>query len=320
LLEESRKCDPSDQFLLQEHIGSLGDLGSLDFAEDEVDRGVDCLEKAAALLPALRPKRSLVNACSRLWAIRRDFADKLAVRGDLVRLKRVLETDLRMFDSLDVLDLQDPTLVMCKARTLADLGETTRAQELLRSTLDDGSLELASRQRLGRMLAGLTLDRFLLLKPVAASSSLGPMDATPAAWADGLLAEVQKRSQNFGIAPSVTPEVVWGIEHTAFTIGSEQRRLGKLAEARRTGERLCALADRLVTLYPDRPASFMMLSAAFVHQAKAAWKEDDKAIAHRMERQALDAARHAFDLDPRSMVARRLVEDREIRVARLRGK
>jgi hypothetical protein len=93
-----------------------------------------------------------------------------------------------------------------------------------------------------------------------------------------------------------------------------------LAEARRTAERVGALADQLVALYPEQPAAHMMRTEAFIHKSKTAWQDNDRAIVERAERQALDAARHALALDPRSEGARLLVKDGERRVARIQIK
>lgn len=317
LLEQNRKRRPTDTFLIRQHVNALFNLSNLMMAEGEVERVCDCLEKIEAEVRVFPTIPVRVSVFIDLSNTRRSYANQLAAKGDPERSRRLLEADLRLLNSLDSLNRNDPKIVTCEALTLADLGETGRAEELLQFSLEDRSQDIASRQQLGQALAKLTVDRFLLELDTA-SPSPGPLHASPGAWADALLKEVHGRCGRFGIDPAATPDAVWSIAPSAFHITVQQRRSGKLAEAHRTGERFRALADRLVALYRDRPASYMVLSEAFIHQAKAAWKADDNPAAKLLELQALDAARRAFELDPQSADARYLVEEREQRVAKRR--
>ena len=286
LLEAGRQADPGDQWLIQQHISSLVHLGGVVFAENQVDRALDCLDKAAALIPAIQAQPDRIRYLVAVSNARRSYTDQLAARGDRQRFERALEADCRMFDSVSALDRSDRSVVICMALTLAGLSGQ-RAPHL----------ELA--------------DEF---------SSPGSDDAGPETWADQRLADVQAACKIIGIDRSVTPEVVWGAAPSVFEITSAQRRSSKLADARRTGERYRAVADRLVAHFPERPVAYLVLSEAFVQQSKTAWRDNDVTAVNRLERQALDAARHALALDSGNDDARRLVADREFRVARLSGK
>jgi tetratricopeptide (TPR) repeat protein len=317
LLEANRRIDSTDQSLLAQHISSLVTLGGLAFADDQVDLVLECLDRAAALLPGLTERPVCIAFVTQISSVRRSIGDQLARRGDPVRFKRILGADLRMFDSLDV---NEPKLAVFKARTLADLGKLSLATKLLESVLNRHSIDREVRAQAEQALAGLSVPRFLHLEPFGAVSALGAKDSDPEAWADALLADVSARCKTFNIRMSVTPEVVWGIAPSVLSMAGKQRRSGLLADARRTGERFHSLANRLVTLYPDLPASHMVLSSAFIHLAKAAWNAKENEGAKRLERQSLDAARRALVLDLRGEDARQLVADLEKRVARHLGK
>jgi hypothetical protein len=60
----------------------------------------------------------------------------------------------------------------------------------------------------------------------------------------------------------------------------------------------------------------MVLSDAFLQSSKNAWQRDDSTAAIEALRAARDALRRASSLDPRREDVRRLLDDRERRLAR----
>ncbi len=84
-----------------------------------------------------------------------------------------------------------------------------------------------------------------------------------------------------------------------------QRPVGKLGHARRVADQLLALADRLIRSYPDRAASYMLLSEGYVQKAKIAYRENGAPVVERWERKALDAALRAATLEPENEEAHR---------------
>jgi hypothetical protein len=94
-------------------------------------------------------------------------------------------------------------------------------------------------------------------------------------------------------------EVCWSLLPSIHESAAAQRGSGQLDEARRTSERLQALAELLVEHYPGETASYMLLSGAFTQQAKNAWQVEDFAVIEQWSRRSLEAAHKALALDPK---------------------
>jgi serine/threonine protein kinase len=96
-----------------------------------------------------------------------------------------------------------------------------------------------------------------------------------------------------------------------------ERHAAKLDDARRTVDRIYALAKLLVARYPDQAAAHLCLSEALSQRAKNAWRTDDRVAIERNLIQALDESRQALRLDPQNARAENLVIEYQRRLNNL---
>ena len=105
----------------------------------------------------------------------------------------------------------------------------------------------------------------------------------------------------------------------AVCTAADQRRFGQLDDARRTADQLLAIARQLVREFPDWADSFIVLSDAYCQISKNAWKYEDYDTIERSLGQAVEAARHALELEPGREDARRLAVKLAEKLAALRA-
>jgi hypothetical protein len=100
------------------------------------------------------------------------------------------------------------------------------------------------------------------------------------------------------------PAAAFQVAGMAASRGAEQRKAGRLDEARRTAACLFAFAKRLARRDPDEAVFHLILSDAFAQESKNAWKVEDYTAIEEALQKALGAARTALRLDPRNLDAR----------------
>ena len=207
---------------------------------------------------------------------------------------------------------------LCLARLVDGLGDHDRAWTIveenlrilgslpakamtpsLRIWMDANRSEL-DQMELGRMIHGL---------PFRETTHLTAED-----WAD----RVERRlSLTFGtdsMGSSKASEFGYQCMRSLANWASSERHTGKLVDARRTADRMHALAKLMVARYPDQPAAHLALDRAFVQRAKNAWQIDDRAAVERSWRLAIDEACQALRLDPQDARARYEVTDLQRRL------
>ncbi len=113
-----------------------------------------------------------------------------------------------------------------------------------------------------------------------------------------MITSMKSDAAKFDLDHTRIPEIGKKLWVSGGTTLGWQRRVGKLGHAHRVADQLLALADRLIRSYPDRAASYMLLSEGYVQKAKIAYRENEAPVVERWERRALDAALRAATLEP----------------------
>jgi tetratricopeptide (TPR) repeat protein len=114
--------------------------------------------------------------------------------------------------------------------------------------------------------------------------------------------------------PRAESELGNSVAEMLYATAGSQRRAGKLDEARRTTDRLHALAKLTVSRHEDQAAAHLSLRAALMQRAKDAWAIDDRAAVARNWKLALEEARQAQRLDPDDARAARAVSELQHRL------
>jgi tetratricopeptide (TPR) repeat protein len=136
------------------------------------------------------------------------------------------------------------------------------------------------------------------LSPFRSSSSAATYDRDPEAGAVALIAAIRDRCSKLGFADSMVLAAMSVVWNDAAELAVEQRRLGRLDDARATAARLMALARRLVREYPDGALAYRVLSEAHNQIKKNALQTGDDHLVEESLVQAVEAAQRSLALDP----------------------
>ena len=138
--------------------------------------------------------------------------------------------------------------------------------------------------------------------PNSTGESTGNLDAY--AHADAVIRALESRCDALGVGPSLFPAAAFHVAGIAANRGAEQRKAGRLDDARYTAACRSAFAKTLLRRDPNEAAFHLVLSAAFVQESKNAWKIKDYTTIEHALRKALGEACTALRLDPRNADAR----------------
>ena len=157
------------------------------------------------------------------------------------------------------------------------------------------------------------------LSPFRSSSSAAKFDRDPEAGAIALISAIRERCSKLGLADSMVPAAISVILDDAVGEAAEQRKLGRLDDARATAARLMTIARRLVREYPDSAHSYRVLSEAYNQIKKNAIQTDDDKLVEEALVQAIEAAQRALALDPDRIETRRHLEKLTEQLASIRA-
>jgi hypothetical protein len=129
----------------------------------------------------------------------------------------------------------------------------------------------------------------------------------PDARAHAVIRALESRCEAIGVDPSLLPAAAYQMAGIAADWGAEQRKAGRLDDARQTVAWLSAFAKTLARRDPNEAAFHLVLCTAFEQESKNAWKVEDYATIEDALRKALGEASTALRLDPRSADARLIV-------------
>jgi tetratricopeptide (TPR) repeat protein len=219
-----------------------------------------------------------------------------------------------------------------RARFLARLGDHAAARSLRAAnrrmleevTVDSGHPEVMA----WRIFARCDCDRSSVESSHASASEVGgsgPLsglassesDRLPAdRWAE-LIADDLRSAATSDMAPPQTCSAGFNFVLHLGAIASGYRRSGNVEEARRTVDRIHAFARMLVARYPDQSFAHLTVGEAYSQLHKNAWQTDDRVALERNLKLALDATLQSLVLDPKSEIARFLVDLRRRRLTNL---
>jgi hypothetical protein len=245
-----------------------------------------------------------------------EVSHRFAWIGEADRAREILAANGRWLGTLPREMASAPEVVLCRASIWTALDDDAGALDLVRTVAPAEAGYPGLRARVDLCLAE-TAARRLGWRGVSADAVELVHDAeSPEAWAGCAALLLREQAAAVGRDPASAVRVGWTMRHFAHRVAFEQRGGGRIEEARRTIARLEALADRLVTAYPDAPAAWMLQSEAHQEWAKIAVEVDDAAANVRERQRALDAARQALARAPEDEEARQLVDDRRRRLYR----
>jgi len=287
-LERVLQLHPQDWTALRRRFIAHWTLGSVVDQEGKSEESLSHLERAVLHgqeCLRLKPDAGLI---SELAGCRWSVAQSLSRQGNHERARFLILANLRMLDDVPK-DDGHPIIAIWRTLVRLDLHQV---QAHSSSVLASQSDEADPLSRLASSEAN-TLDSESWAELVARSLSSGP-------------AAIDLSGNNVYIF----------IDHLFHRI-AEQRRAGRINEARRAADRIHAFARLLVQRYPDRSVAHLALCASFIQMAKNAWQTDDRLAVERNWKLALDEAHRALLLDPHDARACTQVVDLQKRIDRL---
>ena len=147
----------------------------------------------------------------------------------------------------------------------------------------------------------------------ATSSRIRPTRSPPAnrrgasdpdVHARAVIRALESRCEALGVYPALLPAAARQVCVIALGRATEQRKAGRLDDARWTAASLLAFGKVLARRDPNEAEFHMVLCEAFEQEAKNAWKVEDFPTIEAATRNALVAAWTAIRLDPRNTDAR----------------
>jgi len=119
-----------------------------------------------------------------------------------------------------------------------------------------------------------------------------------------------------GLDDTIIPRVGWEVGMVLSSVASYQRSHQKLQKAIEIAKLFKAFSYGLVEAYPDSPYPQLLLSDAFVQEAKNASRSGDREEVRKATARSLQAAENAVRIDPGCEAACALVNDRRKRLDR----
>ena len=174
------------------------------------------------------------------------------------------------------------------AKLLAQLGSRDRERTILKANIK--MLKAVPAARRSPVIDGLLRESSGALYLNLSDPDTGSNEE----WARRVVRSLEVGPDLDGHDAIQVSEAAYLVQKCLSERASTRRRAGKLAEARRTVDRMHALGHLLVSARPEHSAAHLALSEAFRQSAKDAWETIDRAAVERNWRQALDEARQGL--------------------------
>ena len=157
------------------------------------------------------------------------------------------------------------------------------------------------------------------LAPFSSPSSLALDHPDQEPDATSVISVLQDRCSKLGLPRAMVPATVMILTESAWFKAMEQRKAGRLNDARATAALLMAFAQRLVREYPDDARSYELLSDAHDQVKKNAVRtKDDKLIVESLI-QSIEASQRSLALDPDQLLVQRRFQKLTAQLARFKA-
>ncbi len=313
LLRDCVRRQPGDEVLRSQLVESLKAAGVVSFHNKDFDGGLRLLHEASTLALSLKSDSIRLAQIRRISEDRRFEAYRQLRLGHRREAERLLDADLRMFDSLTSGDAAQVEPKLLKAQILALRNPKEDGLSLVLSTIPtQGALPADQKLYVTEWLA-LEADR-LLFDPGGTSSAPTPEELDD--LAETVVESIRLRCAALSLPETLVPMTGFQVSQLVHPASAAMRKEGRQKEARWVEERFLPFARQLVRQYPRDTDAYMTMSEAHIQTSKNAWRLDDEARAVQALREALAAAFKAASLDPTRADAHRLLDDRKRRLAR----
>jgi eukaryotic-like serine/threonine-protein kinase len=313
-LEQSVAKNPHESAARSSLSDALLLSGDLSVGVWQIENALNSFEQAAAMHMA--SDLHYVECCAlTTLCIRLQFlADRLGRGGQTAQKERSQRLSQLILRHL----LESETANSTDASTLGleALGRLLQRDDLKRmASGDDKRIRDGYERMVGDWLA-LSVGSLSPFRPSPAAANFG---RDPEAGAITLISAIRERCSKLGLADSMVSRTVRVIFIDAVAEAADQRKLGRLDDARATAARLMTIAIRLVQEYPDSANSYRVLSEAHNQIRKNAIRSQDKRLEEESLVAAIEAARSSLALDPDNIETRHHFDTLTERLIRMKA-
>jgi tetratricopeptide (TPR) repeat protein len=284
----------SDDTEVRDHLGSsLFYSGCLAEEAGQLEVALKYFEQAAAAQLTLEPTDSEFSILTALYSRLQVLADRLGQSGragEEDRSRKLSQQILQQFVGSDLASSTDSSSPGLE--TLRRLIERYDLKKM--SSHEDKGIRYVYESFVARWLAYSVKP----LTPFQPSSSAATYDRDPEAGAIALISAIRDLCLKLGLADFMVPATIKVVSDDAACSGGEQRKLGRLDDARATAARLMVIARQVVREYPNSAHSYFVLSEAHDQIKKNGFKSDDDNLIMEALVQAVEAAQRSLALDP----------------------
>jgi len=307
-LLEGRRSGTLDLDVERVYALCLMDLGRAAVSHQRYDEALVWLRRAERGLVDLAHEPQNVQAILSIDQVRRMIARVFGRRGQDESRRRLLELHIVMLERLSERARADPAIGLLAALARLDLAPDQSASAKIRAAMEKFPAERRLPQwqedTLALWIAGDI--QAYSTDPKSTSKPRGRPD--PDVHAREVIRALDSRCESLGVYPALLPAAANQVSIIAYCRAAEQRRAGRLDDARWTAASLLAFGKVLAGRDPNQSMFHVVLSEAFDQQAKNAWKVEDFPTIEAATRNSLVAAWTAIRLDPRNRYARIRVE------------
>jgi tetratricopeptide (TPR) repeat protein len=303
-LLEGRRSGALDPDVEQAYARILINLGWAAQYQQRYDEALVWLQRGEEVLEVLAHEPQNLQVVLLIDDVRQSIASLFGRRCQDESRRRLLESHARMLERLSERAGSDPAIGLLAALARVDLAPDRCTSEKIRAAMDRFPADGRLPKRLERRLA-VWIARDIQPYPSGLKSTGQPQGRLdPDVHARAVILALDSRCEALGVYPALLPAAAAQVCGIAAGRAAEQRKAGRLDDARWTAASLFAFGKVLVRRNPNEALFHALLSDAFEQQAKNAWKVNDFPTIEAATRNALVAACTAIRLDPRNTYAR----------------
>ena len=283
---------------------ALMQLGWIARDQERSDEMLVLLQRAEATLSGLVHAPRSLDVILSIDESRRAIAWLLGRKGLEEPRRRLMESHVRMLDQLSEQGGGDRALGLLAKMARSDLALDQSGSAKLRLPPHRFAAHKPLSERFEWKVADWIAEDIQPYPPHANAGGEPEGRLDPDAHAHAVILAIESRCKALGVYPALVPTAAYQVCGFAVGRGWEQRKAGRLAEARRTAACLSAFAKLMVKRDPKQAVYHLLLCQAFEQESKNAWKVPDYTAIEAALRKALGEASIALRLDPGNADAR----------------
>ncbi len=303
-LLEGRRYGAHDQDVDEAYARALMELGRVAHNQQRFDEALVCFQRAEEALEGLVHDPRHLEVIVSIDESRRAIASLLGRSGLEEQRRRLLESHIRMLERLSEHAGGDPAIGLLVTLVRLDLPPDDGASKKLRAAIHRFPANRRLPEQFEARLAVWIAEDVNPCPPGPASTNEAKGRLDPDAHGRAVIRALESRCEALGLYPAMLPAAAFYVAAIAASRGAEQRKAGRLDDARQTAACLSAFAKTLARRDPDEAAFHLLLCVAFEQESKNARKVEDYATIEDALSNALGEACTALRLAPRNAGAR----------------